>query len=112
MQEIRKEDLTQEVFDLYDDFAHSRIERREFMLKLSTYAVGGITVAALSSFLMPAYSSSIQVMADDPHLKSEYVYYQSPKGGGIQSWREGPGTVSRRSRRDCCQQRASCRFGR
>jgi carboxymethylenebutenolidase len=82
MKEIRKEDIKQEVFDLYDDYAHSRIERREFMQKLSAYAVGGISVAALSSFLMPAYASSIQVMADDPRLKSEYVYYESPKGGG------------------------------
>jgi carboxymethylenebutenolidase len=82
MKELRKEDIKQEVFDLYDDYAHSRIERREFMQKLSSYAVGGISVAALSSFLMPAYASSIQVKPDDPGLKSEYIYYESPKGGG------------------------------
>jgi hypothetical protein len=52
------------------------------MQRLSAYAVGGISVAALSSFLMPAYTSSIQVMPDDPGLKSEYVYYESPKGDG------------------------------
>jgi carboxymethylenebutenolidase len=82
MQEIRKEDIKQEVFDLYDDYAHSRIERREFIQKLSAHAVGGITVTALMSFLMPAYASSIQVLPDDPGLKSSYVYYSSPKGGG------------------------------
>ena len=82
MKEIKKEDIKQEVFDLYDDYAHNRIERREFVQKLSIYAVGGITVTALTSFLMPAYASAIQVMPDDPRLKSEYVYYQSPKGGG------------------------------
>jgi len=82
MQKIRKEDIKQEVFDLYDDYAHDRIERREFLQKLSTYAIGGITVAALSSFLMPDYKGSIQTKPDDPRLKSEYVYYQSPKGGG------------------------------
>ena len=82
MKEIRKEDIKQEVFDLYDDYAHNRIERRDFIERLSAYAVGGITVSALSSFLMPAYASSIQVRPDDPRLKSEYVYYQSPKGGG------------------------------
>ena len=82
MKEIKKEDIKQEVFDLYDDYAHSRIERREFIQRLSTYAVGGITVTALMSFLMPAYASSIQIMPDDPRIKSEYIYYQSPKGGG------------------------------
>jgi carboxymethylenebutenolidase len=80
--EIRKEDIKQEVFDLYDDYAHNRIERRDFLQKLSAYAVGGITVTALTSFLMPAYASNIQVMPDDPHLKSEYIYYDSPKGDG------------------------------
>jgi carboxymethylenebutenolidase len=82
MKEIRKEDIKQEVFDLYDDYAHNRIERRDFIQKLSAYAVGGITVTALTSFLMPAYASSIQVKTDDPRLKSDYVYFDSPKGGG------------------------------
>jgi carboxymethylenebutenolidase len=80
--EIRKEDIKQEVFDLYDDYAHNRIERRDFIQKLSAYAVGGITVSALTSFLMPAYASNMQVMPDDPRLKSAYVYYDSPKGDG------------------------------
>jgi carboxymethylenebutenolidase len=82
MKEIKKEDIKQEVFDLYDDYAHSRIERREFMQKLSAYAVGGITLTALTGFLMPAYANAIQVKPDDPRLKSEYIYYESPKGGG------------------------------
>jgi len=82
MQKIKKEDVKQEVFDLYDDYAHNRIERREFLQKLSTYAVGGITVAALTSFLMPDYVGSMQTTTGDPRLKSEYVYYESPKGGG------------------------------
>ena len=42
MKELRKEDIKQEVFDLYDDYAHNRLDRRQFMEKLSTYAVGGI----------------------------------------------------------------------
>ena len=82
MNEIRKEDVKQEVFDLYDDYAHNRIDRREFAHRLSQYAVGGVTVAALMSFLMPDYHGAVQVPANDPRLKSEYVNYQSPKGGG------------------------------
>ena len=82
MNNIKKEDIKQEVFDLYDDYAHNRIDRREFAQKLSAYAVGGITVASLMSFLMPDYQGGIQIKADDPRLKSEYIHYQSPKGGG------------------------------
>jgi carboxymethylenebutenolidase len=81
MSEIRKEDIKQEVFDLYDDYAHNRIERRLFMEKLSMYAVGGITVASLLSFISPNYHI-IQVQNNDPRLKSDYINYDSPKGGG------------------------------
>lgn len=80
--EIKKEDIKQEVFDLYDDYAHNRLDRRDFLEKLSAYAVGAITVPALMSFLMPDYKNSIQVKADDPRLQSEYINYKSEKGGG------------------------------
>jgi carboxymethylenebutenolidase len=80
MNEIKKEDIRQEVFDLYDDYAHNRIDRRDFMQKLSTYAVGGITVTSLMSFLMPDYKGAVQINAQDSRLKSEYVSYESPKG--------------------------------
>lgn len=82
MEEIKKEDIKQEVLDLYDDYAHNRVNRREFVQKLSLYAVGGLTVASLMSFLMPDYKGKIQVKSDDPRLKSEYIHYQSEKGGG------------------------------
>src|ERR1700733_14640354 len=79
---IRKEDIKQEVFDLYDDYAHNRLDRRDFVEKLSAYAVGAITVPALMSFLMPDYKNTLQVKADDPRITSSYINYDSPKGGG------------------------------
>ena len=82
MSEINKEDVKQEVFDLYDDYAHNRLDRRSFMQKLSLYAVGGLTVPSLMSFLMPDYKGNVQIKPDDPRLKSEYINYPSPKGGG------------------------------
>ncbi len=50
MNEIKKEDIKQEVFDLYDDYAHNRINRRDFMQKLSTYAVGALPYRPLWVF--------------------------------------------------------------
>ena len=82
MSNIKKEDIKQEVFDLYDDYAHNRLDRRAFVQKLSVYAVGGLTVASLMSFLMPDYKGQVQITADDPRIKSEYITYASPKGGG------------------------------
>lgn len=82
MSNIKKEDIQQEVFDLYDDYAHNRLNRREFMQKLSIYAVGGLTVTSLMSFLMPDYKNTLQVKENDPRITSEYIYYDSPNGGG------------------------------
>jgi carboxymethylenebutenolidase len=79
---IRKEDIKQEVFDLYDDYAHNRLDRRDFVEKLSAYAVGAVTVPALMSFLMPDYKNTLQVKAEDPRITSSYINYDSPKGGG------------------------------
>ena len=82
MKKLGKENVSQEVFDLYDDYAHNRIDRRQFLDKLSTYAVGGVTLMSLTSFLMPDYNKKIQVRQDDPRLVTESITYNSPKGGG------------------------------
>ncbi len=82
MKNLKKEDIKQEVFDLYDDYAHNRLSRRLFMDKLSTYAVGGLTVASLTSFISPDYVKKIQIQQDDTRLNSEFITYDSPKGGG------------------------------
>jgi carboxymethylenebutenolidase len=82
MSELKKEDIKQEVFDLYDDYAHSKIGRRQFMERLSLYAAGSVTVGALLSFMSPNYRTTAQVAKDDPKLQSDYITYNSPKGGG------------------------------
>ncbi|MEM9829256.1 MAG: dienelactone hydrolase family protein [Bacteroidota bacterium] len=82
MKELRKEDISQEVFDLYDDYAHNRLERRQFLDRLSKYAVGGVTLSALLGFIMPDYQNKIQIRQDDPRLESEFIEYESPQGGG------------------------------
>ncbi|MDV7137292.1 dienelactone hydrolase family protein [Maribacter sp. TH_r10] len=82
MKKLKKEDIKQEVFDLYDDYAHNRVSRRLFLDKLSTYAVGGLTLPSLLSFISPDYVKKIQIKQDDPRLKSEYIHYDSPNGGG------------------------------
>lgn len=82
MKKIKKEDLQQAVYDIYDDYAHNEIDRREFMNQLSVYAVGGLTVASIAAFLLPNYAQATNIKTDDPELKSEYIEYESPKGAG------------------------------
>ncbi|MDT0551723.1 dienelactone hydrolase family protein [Urechidicola vernalis] len=82
MKKLKKEDIHQEVFDLYDEYAHNKIERRQFVKKLSMYAVGGITVSSLLSFIMPNYVESVTVNQDDERLDSKFITYNSKKGNG------------------------------
>ncbi|OZV66874.1 dienelactone hydrolase family protein [Winogradskyella aurantia] len=82
MKDLKKEDIKQEVFDLYDDYAHNKLNRRQFVEKLSLYAVGGVTVSSLLSFMSPNYIDTLLVKPDDPTLDSDYITYESPKGGG------------------------------
>ena len=82
MKKITKEDISQEAFDLYDDYAHNKIDRRQFVEKLSLYAIGGITVPSLLSFMSPNYVDTILIKPTDQRLFSEFITYDSPKGGG------------------------------
>ncbi|WP_299311526.1 dienelactone hydrolase family protein [uncultured Aquimarina sp.] len=82
MKKLKKEDIKQEVFNLYDEYAHNKIQRREFIEKLGIYAVGGITIPSLMSFLMPNYVDNLLVDKNDAKLDSNYITYNAEKGGG------------------------------
>jgi carboxymethylenebutenolidase len=78
MRRISKEDIKQEMFDLYDDYAHNKIDRKKFLEKLSLYAVGGISLSSLMSFMLPDYLRKIQVPSDDPRLMRRYPTSRPP----------------------------------
>lgn len=75
-------EFRQEVLDLYDDYAHGRLSRRDYVRKLGAFAVGGLTVEALLSSLSPNYAWAEEVKPDDPRIKTEIVSYESKEGGG------------------------------
>ncbi len=82
MSKITKKDIHPDVYKLFDRYVHSKLERRDFIERIGAYAVGGLTVAGILDYLQPKYETSIQVPADDARIKTEYVFYTSPDGGG------------------------------
>ena len=82
MKKIKPSDLKPEVYKLFDGYVHDQISRRDFVEKLSLYAVGGLTVPAILDYLLPKYEEKQQVRAADPRLDTKYVTYNSEKGGG------------------------------
>lgn len=75
-------DFPQDLLNLYDDFAHGRVDRRGFLDRASRYAVGGLTAVGLLEMLSPNYALAEQVAKDDPRIEAAYAEYDSPKGAG------------------------------
>jgi carboxymethylenebutenolidase len=75
-------DFDQRILDLYDDYAHGRIARRDFMQRAGAIAVAGVSVEAMLARLSPNYAFAQQVPKDDDRIKTETIEYESPKGGG------------------------------
>jgi carboxymethylenebutenolidase len=82
MKKATAEDISHEMYYLYDEYVHSRIDRKNFLEKLSVFAVGGLTLPSILEFMLPNYTDRLQIQPDDPRLNSRFIEYDSPKGGG------------------------------
>ena len=81
---IRKtaKDFDQGLLDLYDQYCHGMIGRRDFVTGAGKFATAGVSAAALVEMLLPDYALAEQVKADDPRIKTTMITYESPKGNG------------------------------
>ncbi len=82
MDRKRASDFEPQVLELYDDYAHGRIDRRQYIQRLGAFAVGGLTVEALMASLHPNYAWAQQIKPDDPRIKTDEITYKSPDGAG------------------------------
>ena len=70
-------DIDQRVFELYDEYCHGRIDRREFFARAALVAVGGL---AMAQALLPRYARATTISFTDPRIRASYVSYPSPGG--------------------------------
>ncbi|MDB5642463.1 MAG: clcD 2 [Hyphomicrobiales bacterium] len=75
-------DFDQRLLDLYDDFCHGRIDRRQFVAGAGKFAVAGVSATALVEMLLPNYALAQQVAPTDPRITTSQVTFDSPKGNG------------------------------
>src|SRR3954465_6267721 len=75
-QPLTQQWIDQRVFDLYDEYCHGRIDRREFLAGASLVP-GGL---AMAQALMPRYAAAQTISFTDPRIKATYVTYPSPGG--------------------------------
>ncbi len=82
MSRLTAKDFAPELLELYDYYAHGRINRREFLDRAALFTFGGLTASALLAALSPNYALAEQVSFTDPEIFAEYVTYPSPEGHG------------------------------
>jgi carboxymethylenebutenolidase len=75
-------DFSPEVMKLFDQYVHGDIDRRAFLNRATSYAVGGMTAATLLDALNPKFAQAQQVKKDDPRISTKSVEYASPDGYG------------------------------
>jgi carboxymethylenebutenolidase len=80
-QSLSQIEIDQRVFDLYDEYCHGGVDRREFLLRAAALTVGGL---AMAQALLPRYAQAQTVSFTDNRIKAQYVSYPSPGGSSGQ----------------------------
>ena len=82
MERLTAKDFSPELLELYDYYAHGKINRRQFLDRAAAFTAFGLTASAVLASLSPNYALAQQVEFTDPDIVAEYVTYPSPKGHG------------------------------
>jgi len=82
MERKKASDYPQELLDIFHEYQHGDISRRDFMDRIKKFAVGGVTTAAIYESLKPNYAWAQQVPKEDSRIKTSYETVPSPQGNG------------------------------
>ena len=77
MPTLTQNEIDQRIYDLYDEYCHGNIDRREFLQRASVLTVGGLAIAQA---LLPRYALAQTISFTDPRIKARYLTYPSPGG--------------------------------
>lgn len=68
------------IIDLYNEYVHTALPRREFLTRLAQIAGGAAAALAVLPILEPNYAQARQVEPDDKHLKAGSIEFDGPQG--------------------------------
>jgi carboxymethylenebutenolidase len=80
LQGITQLEIDQRVFDLYDEYCHGGIDRREFLSRAGALVIVGGSGLAMAQALLPRYAQAQTIQFTDERIKANYVTYPSPGG--------------------------------
>lgn len=72
--------IDSKVYDLYDEYCHTQMSRRDFINKASALVVAGGSVLVMAEALLPRYAKAQTVSFTDERIKPQYIEYASPGG--------------------------------
>jgi len=81
---MQQQDIDDRVFELYDEYCHGRIDRRQFLERAATLTVAGVSALAMAEALLPNYVDAQEVLFTDERIKATWVNYDSPGGSSGQ----------------------------
>ena len=81
MPRLTAKDFAPELLELYDYYAHGKINRRQFLDRAAVICAG-VSALSILNALSPDYALAEQVAFTDPDILAEYITYPSPKGHG------------------------------
>ena len=82
MERKRAEEYPQELLDLFHEYQHGEMGRRDFLNSIGKFAVGGLTAAGILASLTPNFAWAQTVNPQDKDLKAGYETVASPAGNG------------------------------
>ena len=77
---VPADQIDQRVYNLYDEYCHGFIDRREFLARARALVIGGVSALAMAQALFPRYAEAQTISFTDARIKARYVQYPSPGG--------------------------------
>ncbi len=77
---MKKAEIDSKVYELYDEYAHSGMSRRDFLTRASALSIVGGSGLVMANMLLPQYAEAQVVSFTDERIMPQYVEYDSPKG--------------------------------
>ena len=72
-----------EAVEIYNQYIHGEISRRNFLSGVKKFAAVGLSASAIVEALMPNYALGQQIRPDDERLTTSYETIPSPNGHGF-----------------------------